>query len=276
MRKNVAENIWQCNNVVSRENYIIPDERRRCKVSIANAVSQNTTGKKYPRLRSPGFAPCPSEGPLSYREHGFRLGHLFRSLFMVADGSEDDPAYYPKESEKWRCSDYSVASAPERGRFQLGRFEHMEKWVDWRRSRYRVLLVRTGDDSCLSAPISFQPLFDSGRTLPIGRNDYGSWEDAVRVRLDHALEFIEDLIRREKEALPHVRQAAETLDAELDELCEQWIGRVLEHAAEVGFDNNGFAWRAIRRARARLNGEAFDTYQVAPDWKWLRAWFMGG
>jgi hypothetical protein len=73
------------------------------------------------------------------------------------------------------------------------------------------------------------------------------------------------LIRREKEALPHIYEAAEALDTELDELCEQWIERVLEHAAEVGFDNNGFTWKAIRRARTRLNGEAFDIYQISPD-----------
>ena len=151
-----------------------------------------------------------------------------------------------------------------------------ETYRDWRLSRFRVLLVRTGDEAHLSAPISFQSLFDSHQAFPIGRDDYGSWEYAVRVRLDHALEFIEDLIRREEEALPHVRQAAEALDLELDELCEQWTGRVLEHAAEVGFDNNGFTWQAIRRARARLNGEAFDMYQVAPDWKWLKGWFLGG
>jgi hypothetical protein len=54
----------------------------------------------------------------------------------------------------------------------------------------------------------------------MGRDDYGSWEYAVRLRLDHALEFIEDLIRKEEEVLPHVRQAAEALDLELDGLCE--------------------------------------------------------
>lgn len=196
---------------------------------------------------------------------------------MVVDRFEgDNLGYYSEADESWLCADYSIKPAPERGRFRRGNYERSEKRNNWRLSRQPVLLVRTGDEDHLSGPISFQPLFDSHRTLPMGRDDYGSWEDAVRVRLDHALEFVEDLIRREKEALPHVRHAAEALDAELDELCEQWIERVLEHVAEVGFDNNGFAWQAIRRARARLNGEAFDIDQVAPDWKWLRSWFAGG
>jgi hypothetical protein len=220
-RKYLTENVGQCDNVVSRENYIIPGERQSWKVKAEKVASKSTTGKRYPRLRSPDFAPCPSGGPLSYREHGFRLGHLFRSLFMVVDGSDcDDPTYYPKHGEKWRCSDYSIDPAREQGRFQLGGFVRNEKYGEWWLSRYRVLLVRTGDEAHLSASISFQSLFDTHRALPMGRDDYGSWEYAVRLRLDHALEFIEDLIRKEEEALPHVRQAAEALDLELDGLCE--------------------------------------------------------
>jgi hypothetical protein len=205
---------------------------------------------------------------------------LFRSLFLVVDNGHYHHSHESpndsEEDEEWLCADYSIKPALGRGPFQLGKFEQDEKYKDCQLSRHPVLLVRTGDEAHLSAPISFQSLLDSHRALPMGRNDYGSWEDAIRLRLDHALEFIEDLIRREEEALPHVRQAAEALDTELDELCEEWIERVLEHATEVGFDNNGFTWQAIRRAHARLNGEAFNIYQIAPDWKWLRSWFQGG
>ncbi len=136
--------------------------------------------------------------------------------------------------------------------------------------------MRTRDDGHLSQPIDFQPLFDCGRALPLAREDCGSWEDAVRVRLDHALEFIENLIQREEGALPDVREAAEALESELDELCEQWIDQVLARAAKVGVDNNGFTWHAMRRACARLNREAFDIDQVAPDWLSLIRWIIGG
>ena len=44
--------------------------------------------------------------------------------------------------------------------------------------------------------------------------------------------------------------------------CERWVDRVLKHAEEVGFDDNGFTWTAIRRVQARLVGKAFQDQQV--------------
>ncbi|KAK0637380.1 hypothetical protein B0T17DRAFT_613979 [Bombardia bombarda] len=215
-----------------------------------------------PKLRNPNFAPRLSQQPLSYRQHGFQLGHIFRSLFMVVDGCH---SHTPKE-------DYRLKPAKP----EFKNFEHDEWEADWRVSGFKVVLVRTGDDHHLSAPVSFQPLFDSGRTLPLERDDDCRGENAVRVRLDHALEFVEYLVRREEEALPHLREAAEALEHELDQVCEQWVERVLHHAAEVGLDNIGYTWQAIRRARARLNGEAFDLEQMAPEWELLRHWYPGG
>ncbi len=258
-----------CDSVAAREDDIKPDNRWKRNKEMKSGVASSTE-KKYPQC-SPDFCPCLSERPLSYRQHGFRLGHLFRSLFMVVDSCHRDNAIPGKEYEQGLCADYDINPAPE-----LRRYEQRERWINWAVSRHQVLLVKAGDDGHLSTPVSFQPLFNSGRALPVDRENCGSWEDVVRVRLDHALEFVEDLIRREEKALPHVRQAAEALEDELDELCEQWIGRVLEHAAKVGVDNNGFTWQATRRALARLKGEAFDTEQVTPEWEGLARWFPGG
>lgn len=167
-----------CDSVEAREDDIKPDNRPR----------------RYGATQGrPDFAPCLSQGPLSYRQHGFQLGHLFRSLFMVVDnGPRDELSPY---------ADYDMQPAP----------EQRERRIDWAVSRHQVLLVKTGDDGHLSAPISFQPLWDSGRALPVNRDDenFDSWEHVVRLRLDHALGFVEDSICREERALPHVRQAAE-------------------------------------------------------------------
>ena len=35
------------------------------------------------------------------------------------------------------------------------------------------------------------------------------------------------------------------------------------HAGKVMIDTNVFTWKAIRQARARLNGEAFEMEQVS-------------
>lgn len=67
-----------CDSVAAWEDDIMPDnESRRWRRDIGQLASDDTTGKKYPRWKRPDFAPCPSEGPLSYRQHGYQLGHLF-------------------------------------------------------------------------------------------------------------------------------------------------------------------------------------------------------
>ncbi|OIW32592.1 hypothetical protein CONLIGDRAFT_630260 [Coniochaeta ligniaria NRRL 30616] len=261
-----------CNSLVAREDDIKPTNQYMKRKTRKTGGVTGTLYPEYTCHRS-DFGPCLSAGPLTYRQHGLRVSHIFRSLFMVVDGCHGDDTSSHKREEQRLCTDYNLRPAAQRSRN-----EQREISLDWLASRYRVLLVRTGDDGHLSAPVSFQPLFDSGRALPLDREDYCGyhWEDAVRVRLDHALEFVEALIRREREALPHVRRAAEVLEEEVEELCERWMERVLGHAAEVGVDNNGFTWLAIRRARARLNGEAFDMGQVAPEFEGLARWFLGG
>jgi len=199
---------------------------------------------------------------------------------MVLDYTRPDESALPSvgDDDKWGLTDYRIQppQMPKPAYSRAQWHNGQEADLDRRAARQPVLLVRTGDDGHLSAPISFQPLFDSHRALPMTQhNAYDPWEDIVRVRLDHALDFIEGLIRREEAALPHVRQASEALEREVDELCGQWIERVLKHAAEVGFDNNGFVWQASRRALARLNGEAFDLDQVAEFHKRLRMWLPG-
>lgn len=220
--------------------------------------------------------PFGSEPRRSFKDSGYRLAHLFRSIFMVVDNCEDNEP--PEREDMWKCRDYMIEPAsgyetpPEPGRLTKSKRERRRRYVDWHWSRSRVLLVRTGDESHLSESISFQPLFDEGLALPLMRNDV-SPENVVRVRLDTALEFVEGLIRREEEAVPQARQVAEEFEHELDEKCRVWMEKVLKHAEEVGIDNNGFTWHAMRRAEARLNGEAFDIDQIWPIGKSLASWY---
>jgi hypothetical protein len=152
-----------CDTLAARE-----DDIRHGDVYGPRAKVGHLTGNKpkYPRWECPDFAPCPSEEPLSYRQHGYQLGHLFRSLFLVVDDGHyyhsDESPDDPEEDEEWLCADYRIKPALERGAFQLGKFDQDEKYRDWKISRCPVLLVRTGDEGHLSAPISFRTYNLSG------------------------------------------------------------------------------------------------------------------
>lgn len=93
----------------------------------------------------------------------------------------------------------------------------------------------------------------------------------VRVKIDTALEFVLGLIRREREASPDVGLAAETEGRQHLETCEKWADIAMAHVGQVGIDTNGFTWEAVCRAKAMLNGEAFDEHQVSLPWDHLGA-----
>jgi len=61
-----------------------------------------------------------------------------------------------------------------------------------------VLLVRTGDDSHLTARVNFKALRKGGLCLPLERTDIlATSEDVVRVSLTTAVKFITDLQQME-------------------------------------------------------------------------------
>jgi hypothetical protein len=206
---------------------------------------------------SPFFCPSPSERIQSWRDHGFGLGHLFRSLYIVVD----DQMLTDKKPHRARLPHDDAAL-------------FLEEICDWTCSQLTVLLVKTGDESHLSSPISFQSLFGAGLALNVNRPDYeGDVEESVvRVKVDVAVRFVWDVLRSEQTALDNIGQAAQALVDEQRELCGLWTEKVMKHACENGIDENGFTWQAVRRARARLNGEAFDEDQVDPLWEHLRHW----
>ena len=241
------------------------------------------------------------EGADTRRGHGYQLGHLFRSLVIIIDAKSApdvppdrwgqrrhicrttgevtlEPWHWTERG--WRWTEYALKAHPDwkTGPGLDGLYLKGWRESDLTTAATEVLLARTHDDddddeSKLSAPIDFQPLFDSGRVLPPRRDDCASApEDVVRVRLDHALEFVEGLIRREEAALPHLQEQADALRREVDELCDRWTSQALENARQVGVGNNMFTWHAMGRVLARVNGEAFETAQISPMWENIRHW----
>lgn len=204
------------------------------------------------------FGPRPDQRVQSWRNHGYNICHIFRALYMVVDDQSLSEARGPARAR--------------REREDAARY--LEEAHDHRLSQYTVLLVKTGDEAHLHSPISFLPLFEAGLALDVRRDDYygASQDRVVRVKLETAIRFVGELLRKEERSLKHLRQEAQRQRDEQEELCEAWVERVMEHSEDIGLEANGYTWLATRRARARLNGEAFDEDQVNPSWEHLNHW----
>lgn len=215
----------------------------------------------YPRTRTPQppfFEPIPSKKIQSWQDSGYVLRHLFRALYIVVDRGSLEESREPDLI--WQDHD-SLAL-------------YLKDIHNGGLSQCTVLLVKTGDEAHLHSPISFLPLFDAGLALNVNRRDYydDAEETVVRVKLNVAVRFVWELLRKEEDALEEVRQLAEGLRQEQDTFCEVWVERVMSHSHRVGIDNNEYTWLAVRRALARTNNEAFEEDQVFPTWERIRHW----
>ncbi|KAI0013541.1 hypothetical protein F4779DRAFT_625074 [Xylariaceae sp. FL0662B] len=247
--------------------------------SLCNAVSIGLSQRELPQpspsthrssqMREKPRSPKPSQPTnlRTYKDKGREMAHLFRAIVIIVD----DQVMQYEEPEI--CRPVLQPPGP------LDILARREKLRDWIVSQYSVLLFRTGDDAHLSSPISFQSLYDSGKALPVNRPDCDDDDDGlsvIRVRIDIALEFVLDLIQRERDTMPSIGLAAEIENKQHLEACEKWVDNVMEHAGRVGIDTNGFTWEAVRRAKAALNGEAFDKDQIDPSWNHLGATLLTG
>ncbi|KAF4946666.1 hypothetical protein FGADI_11014 [Fusarium gaditjirri] len=201
----------------------------------------------------------------SFHDHRFMLGHLFRALYLLFDDQclpEPTPLNWPEGLEG------------------NDRVYYLEGVIERQMAKYTVLLIKTGDDAHLSAPISFDPLFEAGQAMCVNRCDYSGGsgsedgETAVRVSLEVAIRFVWGLLQKEREMSEGLGRIARELEEEQDALFEKWFGKVMRCSREVGFDQNLYTWSATRRALARANGEAFDEDQVFPFRERLRSWHV--
>jgi hypothetical protein len=135
-----------------------------------------------------------------------------------------------------------------------------------------VLMVRTGDESHLSAPITFEQI--KAQTLPLRRDDcILEGIEVVRVSLKTAVSFITNLTQRE-EATFLSEENGHVIDRSL---CPaDWRGnysdlslsadvcaeRILQEADELGFENVVSARNAFRRVMAARRGD--ESAQLTP------------
>ncbi|KAL9016108.1 MAG: hypothetical protein Q9185_006519 [Variospora sp. 1 TL-2023] len=137
-----------------------------------------------------------------------------------------------------------------------------------------VLMVRTGQEEQLSAPISFASIRD--RSLPLDRADtIGREDDIIRVDIATAVQFITALERREVSAKPdtYYRRPIQpalcpSAPKGFEEKCryspEAWADANLVAAEKYGCDNNPGTWESARRVLARRKGEDFLYLEQPP------------
>ncbi|KAJ4250181.1 hypothetical protein NW762_011996 [Fusarium torreyae] len=207
----------------------------------------------------PHYQPILSRAVQSFRDHGYVLRPVFRALYIFVDDQAyaEDHKPLPVQQGEAKCF-----------------IEYRQRIYIHLMSRVTVLLVKSGDESSLSSPISFLPLFDVGLALDVNREDYKDGEEpsVARVTLDIAIHSVWELLKKEEAAAQEAAKMAERSREEQTAFCEAWPSKVIAHSQEIGIDGNGYSWLAIRRALARENGEAFDDDQVNPVWEWSRHW----
>ena len=140
-------------------------------------------------------------------------------------------------------------------------------YLDLEVRRQNVVMVRTGNETGLSEPISFEDIRE--QALPLARPDLATYNDidAIRVPLATAVQFIVNLERREEAAFPESAPStafqeslcpyAHHTDSRLAEITnvDEWVDRVMELADEKGNDNVADAREAMLQVRAARRGE---------------------
>lgn len=185
-------------------------------------------------LESNQNKPASPKDPYTWVDHGCEMGPIYRSVIIVVD--KQQPLRGSPDAEEQRFILFHQCS---------------------------VLLVRTGDEDHLSAPIDLSTLTAAGLSLPLARSlheaalvDPDGKQQVVRVRLGTAVRFIMDLERREREASARLTAMKNVLDADTFREADTWVSAVLANAEKNGgIDEDEDTWRAVRLAQAHLNGD---------------------
>lgn len=185
-------------------------------------------------LRNAQNKPVSSGDPYTWVEHGFEMGPIYRSIIILLDRQQ--------------------ALGRGRGKDEADTCNILFE-------RCSVLLVRTGDEDHLSAPIDFSTLTNAGLTLQLARSeaalvDPAGMPQVVRVRLRTAVRFVLDLERREINASSRLTARKNVLDADMLREAESWAEDAIAHAESNGsIDGNLDTWTAVRLAQAHLDGD---------------------
>lgn len=111
-------------------------------------------------------------------------------------------------------------------------FDH-RVFLDKEAERLNVVIVRTGDEDGLSAPIDFSNI--RSESLPLARSDISTdaGEATIRVSLKTAIKFILDLERREQAVFPSLYPGRSNVEDQSDAYAE----RKLDQVEDMGIAN---------------------------------------
>lgn len=172
--------------------------------------------------------PIGPRDPYSWVEHGVEMGVVYPSIIIVV---RDETNAWKAKTEA-ECRDIL---------FQ----------------QYSVLLVRTGREEHLSAPIDFSEL----PTLPFDQDEVSSTH-VVRVRIRDAVRFIMNLERRERECSPRLQAMKNILDAETLREAEAYATEALMVAEDNGgIDRNKATWEEFHKAQAYFENDPISREQ---------------
>ena len=142
--------------------------------------------------------------------------------------------------------------------------------------RLKVLMVRTGDESGLSAPISFESIRSKGASLHTDTANTNV--DVTEVSLATAIAFVVQLEQRELKAFPYLEPRFTRPQGHYREPESYYFGRYTHHltadeyadrlmqlAEERGIDNVDETRDAVRRAEADQTGKYFQQLEPKPE-----------
>lgn len=149
--------------------------------------------------------------------------------------------------------------------------------LDEELQRQDALIVLTGDDSRLSAPVTFDSI--RAQSLPIERRDATIYGDGqvIRVPLSTAVRFIIELEKREEAAFPSPYIATErSLGPHTDNIsmgtitATDWADEVLQRIDDKGLADVFEARSAMQKLQARERGECHEVEfeHFSPRWKY--------
>ena len=148
--------------------------------------------------------------------------------------------------------------------------------LDEQIQRQTVLMVLTGDEKGLSAPIKFDAI--RSQSLPLARADVTDKTEIIRVSLKTAIRFVADLELREEEAIPQLGRGGNdqsvgpvTDNASLDPTgAGEWVDKIMRQAEEVGANNVSELTYVAWKMKAEQRGDIcpspeFDNF--SPIWQ---------
>lgn len=142
---------------------------------------------------------------------------------------------------------------------------HQPILLDEQVQRQTVLMILTGDETGLSAPINFENV--RSQSLPLPRTDIADQVDVIRISLKTAIRFIADLQRREEEAFLDLRPSTtdRSIGPSTDNVsfglisADEWVDEIMHKAEEKGAnDVYQMTWVA-RSMKAEQEGNGYFT-----------------